>query len=177
MEGLARGATPPGNSATPPGQSDRWAVLGLTQYSAAGGPGPWAWTSGLRLAGVEIEQRLPDGLGYQATHFGFPMKLNLALGGVDVDVHGGWINFQKEAGDGVAPFHQRGVVAFKQREVKAAILHRTTVHKEVLVLAGGTGDAGRAEETPKAEARSPKSEVRRGGGRVSASSGEVISAE
>ena len=49
---------------------------------------------------MEIEQRLPDSLGHQPAHLGFPMKLHLTLGRVDVDVHGGWVNFQNRQATG-----------------------------------------------------------------------------
>ena len=110
----ARASTPPGNSAAPPALSAQSAVR--RAGSATGRLRTLARrlrTSGLGLGGVEIEQRLPDRLGHQPAHFGFPMKLHLTLGGVDVDVHGGGVDFQKQAGDGVAPFHQRGVIALR----------------------------------------------------------------
>ena len=87
------------------------------------------------------------------------MKLHLTLGGVDVDVHRGGVYFQKKAGDGIAPFHQCGVIALEQREVQPSVLHRTPVYEEVLVFAGGAGHAGCADETPDVEVWRPKPRV------------------
>jgi hypothetical protein len=49
------------------------------------------------------------------------MKLHLAFGGMNVHVHARGINFQKQTADRVTAFHQRGVIAFEQREVDASI--------------------------------------------------------
>jgi len=70
------------------------------------------WLSRFRFAGVKLQQRLPNRLGHEPAHLGFPMKLHLTLGWVDVHVHGGGVHFQEQAADGVAPLHQGGVIPF-----------------------------------------------------------------
>ena len=81
------------------------------------------------------------------------MKFHLALGRMDVHIHGGGGNFEEQTAHRVAPLHQRGVIAFDQREVEAAILHRPAIHKQVLVLARGARHPRRADETPEVNLR------------------------
>ena len=104
-----------------------------------------------RLNGMEFEKRLAHGLRHKPSHFGFAMKFHLALGGMNVHVHGRGINFHEQTANRVTAFHQRGVVAFEQREVEAAILDRPAIHEDVLVLARGTRRARRADQSPNAE--------------------------
>ncbi len=100
---------------------------------------------------MESEKRLPHRLRHEPTHIGFAMKLHFAFGGMNVHVHRCGINFQKQTADRVTAFHQRGVVAFEQREVDATILDRATIHEDVLVIPRRAGHAGRTDETPNAE--------------------------
>jgi hypothetical protein len=102
---------------------------------------------------VKCEQCFVDGLGHEFADLGLAVEFYFALGGVDVHVHGGGIEFEEQATDRVAALHQRGVVAFEQGVIDAAVLHRAAVDEHVLVLAGGARDAGRADETPDAELR------------------------
>ena len=81
------------------------------------------------LSGVEFEQRFPDGLRRELAHFAFAMEFNFAFRGMDVDVHGGGIDFEKQTADGVASFHQGGVITFEEREIEAAIFNGATVHE------------------------------------------------
>ena len=47
------------------------------------------------------------GLRDEFADFKFAVEFHLALGRMDVHVHGGGINFQKQAADRIAAFHQR----------------------------------------------------------------------
>ena len=100
---------------------------------------------------MEFEKRLPHRLRHEPAHVGFAMKLHLAFGGMNVHVHCRGINFQKQTADRVTAFHQRGVIAFEQREVDAAIFDRAAIHEKVLIIARRARHAGRADETPNAE--------------------------
>jgi len=105
-------------------------------------------TFNFRRAGVEIEQRLTNSLGDQSADVRLPVESHFTLCRVDIHIHGGGIDFQEQAANGVAPLHERGVIAFKQREAQSAILHRTAIDEDMLVLAGGARNPGRAHETP-----------------------------
>jgi len=94
---------------------------------------------------------LADGLGDEASHGAFLPELHLALGGVDVHVHGGGVDVEEEAADGVAALHEGGVIALDQGVVEAAVLDGATVDEEVLLVAGGARDAGGADEPPEVE--------------------------
>ena len=100
------------------------------------------------LAGMKTEQRLADSLRDEAAHIGFAMELHLALLRMDIHIHGGGVDLHEQAADRVTPFHERRVIALHKGEVESAIFHGTTVHEHMLVLACGTGDAGRAHEAP-----------------------------
>src|SRR6266404_5678888 len=97
---------------------------------------------------MELHQRLSNRLRHQPPHLRFAMKLHFPLGGMNVDIHRRRINFQKKAADRVAPSHQRSVIALQEREIDPAILDWSPVHKDMLVLPGGTGNPWRAHETP-----------------------------
>jgi hypothetical protein len=90
---------------------------------------------GFGLLSVEGEQCFLHRLGDQFPDFKFAVEFHLALGRVDVHVHGGGINFQKQAADRVAAFHQRGVIALEQRVIEAAVFDRTAVDEQVLAFA------------------------------------------
>ena len=79
------------------------------------------------------------------------MELHLTLGGMNVHVHGGGIDFQKQTAHRITPLHQRRVIALHQGEIDTAILDRATINEDVLILARGTGDAGRTDQTPDAK--------------------------
>ena len=93
------------------------------------------WDLGLDFRRMESQQRLLHRLGDQFPDFKFAVKFHLAFGRMDVHVHGGGINFQKQAADRVAAFHQRGVIALEQRVVEAAIFDRAAVDEQMLALA------------------------------------------
>ena len=109
---------------------------------------------GRRLSGrgVKVQKRFPNRLGQQLAHGPFAMEFHLALGRVDVHVHFRRIDFQKQTANRIAVFHQRGMIAFQQREIDAAIFHRPAVDEHMLVRARGPGDARRADEAPDAQA-------------------------
>src|SRR5207253_3809049 len=90
------------------------------------------------------------------------MKPYLAFGGMNVDVHLGWSQFEKQTADRIAPFHQGSVIAFEQRVVERAVFDRAAVDEQVLVLARGSRNAWRAHEAPDAKHRGSSL-----GGRVS----------
>jgi hypothetical protein len=92
----------------------------------------------LFLDGMEFEKRLTHSLRHEPAHVGFAMKLHLAFGGMNIHVHRCGINFQKQTADRVTAFHQRGVIAFEQREVDASIFDRTAIHENVLIIARRT---------------------------------------
>ncbi len=121
---------------------------------------------------MKTEQSFANGLGHQAAHLAFLVELHFALGGVDVDVHGGGIDFEEEAADRETALHQGGVVAFEQGEIQAAIFHGAAVHEEMLIFTRGTRNTRRTDETPDAEeGRGWRIEdggwfVQRGGGRI-----------
>ena len=81
------------------------------------------------------------------------MEFHLALGGMDVHVHGGGINFQKQAADRVTALHQRCVITFDERIIDAAILDRAAVDENELAIARRARDAGRADQTPNFDLR------------------------
>jgi hypothetical protein len=109
-----------------------------------------AWSAARYVSArvVEAEQRLPDGICHKPPHFTFLMKFHFALGRMDVDIHCGRIDFQKEAADREPPFHQRCVIPFQQRIIQPAVFHRPAIYKEVLILASSPGNARCADETP-----------------------------
>ncbi len=90
-----------------------------------------------RLSAVELQQGLPDGLTHHAPHLEFAVKLHLTLGRMNVNVHIRRVEFNEQAADRVAAFHQGGVVAFEQGEIEASVLDGAAIDKEVLVFARG----------------------------------------
>ena len=86
---------------------------------------------------MKFEQRFADRLGHEPSHRAFLVEFYLSFGGMNIDVHGGRIDFQKESADRIAPFHERGVIAFQQRIIESAILNRPAVDEKVLVLPSG----------------------------------------
>ena len=97
------------------------------------------------------EEGFADGLAHAPADFGFAVKLHLAFGGVDVDIHGRRIQFEKKAAHGIAALHEGGVVTLHEGVVQPAVFHGPAVHKEVLALARGTRNAGGPDEPPYAE--------------------------
>ena len=85
-------------------------------------------------ATVKREQRVAHGLGDEAADRLFFAKLHLALLRMNVHVNGGGIEFKEQAADGETAAHQRCVVAFEQGKVEAAILDRTQVDEEMLLV-------------------------------------------
>jgi hypothetical protein len=49
---------------------------------------------------------------------------------VDVDIDLRRVDFHEQAADRVTAFHQRGVIAFEQGEIEAAILHRPAIDEK-----------------------------------------------
>src|SRR5277367_4675343 len=97
---------------------------------------------------MKREQGFLDSLRDEFSDFKFAVKFHLALGGMDVHVHGSRINFKKQAADRITAFHQRRVIAFDERVIDAAIFHRTTIHENELAIARRARDAGRTNESP-----------------------------
>ena len=90
-----------------------------------------------------VDEDAPDGAVIVEFHF--------ALGGMDVDVNGSGIHFEEKAADRIATFHERGVIAFEEREVEHAVFDGTTVNEKVLVFASGTREARFSDEAPDAK--------------------------
>ena len=109
--------------------------------------------AGRRLFGgrVVIQERFTNRLGEQMAHGPFAMEFHLALGRVDVHVHLRRIDFQKQAANRIAVFHQRRVVALQQRKVYPAIFHRAAIDEDMLVSPAGPRDARRADQSPDAQ--------------------------
>ena len=78
----------------------------------------------------------------------FLSELHFALRWMDIHIHKSGIDFEKEAAKGEAPLHKHGVVSFNQSVIQAAILDRATIYEKVLIIARGSRDAGRANDTP-----------------------------
>ena len=78
---------------------------------------------------MKREQRLPHRLRDEPAHLEFAMELHLALGRMDVHVHGGGINFHEQAAHRIAALHQRRVIALEQGEVESAVIHGPAVHE------------------------------------------------
>ena len=91
---------------------------------------------------MECEQSFLDRLRDEFSDFKLAMKFDLTLGGMNVHVHGGGINFQKQTADRITPFHQRVVVAFDERVIDAAIFHWAAVDEYKLAVARRARDAG-----------------------------------
>ena len=102
---------------------------------------------------MKREQCFFDRLGDKFADFKFAVKFHLALGGMDIHVHGGGVNFQKEAADRVAALHQRRVVTLDERIIDAAIFHGPAVDENKLAVARRARDARRADQTPNPDLR------------------------
>jgi hypothetical protein len=70
---------------------------------------------------VPVLQGLADGLGDEMPDGAFAVELHLALGGVDVDVDFGRIDFEEQAGERVTPLHQGVVVPLHQRQAESTV--------------------------------------------------------
>ena len=90
-----------------------------------------------------------------ATHWriSFAMEFHFAFRRVNVHVHFRGIHFNEQTADRKAPFHQRGVIAFEQREINSAIFHRPPVDEKMLALAGRSRNPGRTNQTPERKLR------------------------
>ena len=104
---------------------------------------------------MELQEGLPHGLTDMAAHQVFVAKFHLAFGRVDVDIHDRRIEFQKQTANGIASFHQRGVIALEQRVVQAPVFDRPAVHEQMLILPISARHAGGADESPNAQAGGP----------------------
>ena len=100
---------------------------------------------------MKRQQRVMHGLRDEFSHFKFAVEFHLALGGMDVHVHGGGINFEKQAADRIAAFHQRVVIALDERVIDAAIFHRPAVDENELAVARRARNAGRTDQAPDAD--------------------------
>ena len=76
------------------------------------------------------------------------MKSHLALGGMDVDIDQGGIEFNEEAAERIAALHQHGVIALDEGEIESAVFDGASVHEEMLVVSSGTRHAGCADDAP-----------------------------
>ena len=94
------------------------------------------------------KQGFLDRLRDEFSDFKLAVKFNLALGRMDIHIHGGRINFEKQAADRITALHQRRVVALDERVIDAAIFHRAAVDENKLAVARRARDAGRANQTP-----------------------------
>jgi hypothetical protein len=83
-----------------------------------------------------IEEGLADGSRHRASDRRFLPEPDFPLGRVHIDVDFGRIDFDEEAGDRVAAFHQHGVVSLEEGVIETAILDGPTVHEEMLILPG-----------------------------------------
>ena len=81
------------------------------------------------LASVPTNERLSDGVGDGCAHCVFGSEPDFAFGRMDVHVHFGRIEFEEETADGVTPFHQSGVVTFRESEVEASVFDWAAVDK------------------------------------------------
>ena len=84
---------------------------------------------------MKCQQRFLHRPGDQFPDFKFAVEFHLALGRVNVHVHGRGINFQEQAADRVTALHQRGVITLEQRVIEAAIFDRAAVDEQVLAFA------------------------------------------
>ena len=105
---------------------------------------------GALLARV-LEEGFADGLGHHSTDGPFFPEFDLALGGVDVDVDGGGVDFEEQAADGIAALHEGGVVTFDEGVIEAAVFDGAPVDEEVLLVAGRPGGARGADQSPEPE--------------------------
>ena len=94
---------------------------------------------------MKREQGFLDGLRDKFSDFKLAMKFHFSLGRMDVHVHSGGIDFEKEAADRITAFHQRRVIAFDERIVDAAIFHRSAIDENKLAVARRARNAGRTD--------------------------------
>ena len=80
---------------------------------------------------------MANNVGEEATDRPFIAELHLALGRVNVDIDPAWIDFEKEATDRVAAFHEARVIPLEEGVLETAVVDRAAVDEKVLVLAGG----------------------------------------
>ena len=85
---------------------------------------------------MKVQQRLADGLRYQLPDVTFAMKLHFAFRRMNIDVDRGGIQFQEQATNWVAPFHQSCVISFQQSKIEPPILHRPTIDEQMVILSG-----------------------------------------
>ena len=100
---------------------------------------------------MKSQQRLADRLRNQAARLRFAMKFYFSLGRMDVDVHRSRINFQKQAKDWIAAFHECRVIALQQCKIQPAIFHWPAIHEQVLFITRRAGNAGLPDEAPEPE--------------------------
>ena len=93
------------------------------------------WDLDFGLLPMKREQSFLDGLRDEFSNLKLAVKFHFALGGMDVHVHGGGINFQEQAADRIAALHQRVVIALDERIIDAAIFHGPAVDKNKLAVA------------------------------------------
>ena len=84
---------------------------------------------------MKRQQRIAHSLGGVSADLELAMKFHFALGRMNVHVHGGGINFQKQTADRITTLHQRIVIAFDQRVVDAAVFHGPPVDENELAFA------------------------------------------
>jgi len=81
----------------------------------------------------------------------FVAKANLAFGGVDVDIHGGRVNFEKENCGRVAAFGDVGMVGLEDGVIKGAAVHRAAIDERDQAVTRGAALPRATEEPAKAQ--------------------------
>src|SRR5206468_6046589 len=89
--------------------------------------------------------------GDEVPHGSFVVELYFAFRGMNVHVHRRRINFQEQTANRIAAFHQRGVVAFKERVIEPAIFDGPAIYEEMLFIPCGTRHTRLADKTPEAK--------------------------
>jgi hypothetical protein len=93
-------------------------------------------------------ERFADGFRHETADGAFAVELHLALGGVDVDVDFGGVDFEEQTADRKPALHEGVVVTLDERGVETAVLDRAPVHEEMLVIAAAAGDARGTDPAP-----------------------------
>ena len=76
------------------------------------------------------------------------MELHFALGRVNVDIHGGGVDFQKQAAHWIPSLHERGVIALNERVINPPIFDGPAIDEDKLSIAGGARNSRRPDQSP-----------------------------
>src|SRR5689334_16065648 len=98
---------------------------------------------------MKFQQGFAHRAADESAHGAFVAELHFAFCGMNVHIHRGRIDFQKQATDRKTSLHERSVIAFKQRVIDAAVFDWPLIDEDMLLLARGTRHARRAYQTPK----------------------------